>query len=85
MLGYDGLEAENGHDLMGDSDRKITRNQKRKHDEINHVQKTFAEMDPTTAALEREHEVEKSEMSKAYDWSPNPLYNGRHNGCCLGY
>ena len=70
MLGYDGLEAENGHDLMGDSDRKITRNQKRKHDEINHVQKTFAEMDPTTAALEREHEVEKSEMSKAYDWPP---------------
>lgn len=38
-------------------DRKITRNQKRKHDEINHVQKTFAEMDPTTAALEREHEA----------------------------
>nr|XP_002739824.1 PREDICTED: histone acetyltransferase KAT8-like [Saccoglossus kowalevskii] len=38
-------------------ERKITRNQKRKHDEINHVQKTFAEMDPTTAALEREHEA----------------------------
>lgn len=38
------------------SDRKITRNQKRRHDEINHVQKTFAEMDPTTAALEKEHE-----------------------------
>ncbi|XP_071808403.1 histone acetyltransferase KAT8-like [Asterias amurensis] len=38
-------------------DRKITRNQKRKHDEINHVQKSFAEMDPTTAALEREHEA----------------------------
>lgn len=41
----------------GDSDRKITRNQKRRHDEINHVQKTFAEMDPTTAALEKEHEA----------------------------
>jgi len=39
------------------SGRKLTRNQKRKHDEINHVQKTFAEMDPTTAALEREHEA----------------------------
>ncbi|KAG8185553.1 hypothetical protein JTE90_017558 [Oedothorax gibbosus] len=38
-------------------DRKITRNQKRKHDEINHVQKTYAEMDPTTAALEKEHEA----------------------------
>ncbi|XP_071954189.1 histone acetyltransferase KAT8-like [Antedon mediterranea] len=38
-------------------DRKITRNQKRKHDEINHVQKTLAEMDPTTAALEKEHEL----------------------------
>ena len=51
-----GTEAENGHEL-GDSDRKITRNQKRKHDEINHVQKTYAEMDPTTAALEKEHEA----------------------------
>jgi len=56
MASYDGMEAENGHDL-GDSDRKITRNQKRKHDEINHVQKTYAEMDPTTAALEKEHEA----------------------------
>merc|ERR1719260_16992 len=55
MASY-GTEAENGHD-MGDSDRKITRNQKRKHDEINHVQKTYAEMDPTTAALEKEHET----------------------------
>jgi histone acetyltransferase MYST1 len=54
---YDGLEqGENGHDLA-ESDRKITRNQKRKHDEINHVQKTFAEMDPATAALEKEHEA----------------------------
>ena len=33
------------------------RNQKRKHDEINHVQQTLAEMDPTTAALEKEHEA----------------------------
>lgn len=44
-------------DFTDGSDRKITRNQKRKHDEINHVQKTFAEMDPTTAALEKEHEA----------------------------
>ena len=55
-------------------ERKLTRNQKRKHDEINHVQKVWCvcvyicnaslpspqsleEMDPTTAALEREHEA----------------------------
>jgi len=44
-------------DLSDSADRKITRNQKRKHDEINHVQKTYAEMDPTTAALEKEHEA----------------------------
>lgn len=37
-------------------ERKLTRNQKRKHNEINHVQTSYAEMDPTTAALEREHE-----------------------------
>ncbi|CAG9857220.1 unnamed protein product [Phyllotreta striolata] len=42
--------------LSDNSDRKITRNQKRRHDEINHIQKTYAEMDPTTAALEKEHE-----------------------------
>lgn len=41
----------------GNNERKITRNQKRKHDEINHVQQSFAEMDPTTAALEKEHEA----------------------------
>jgi len=41
---------------LQENDRKITRHQKRKHDEINHVQKTLAEMDPTTAALEKEHE-----------------------------
>ena len=41
----------------GTGERTITRNQKRKHDEINHVQKTYAEMDPTTAALEKEHEA----------------------------
>ncbi|XP_053669908.1 histone acetyltransferase KAT8-like [Anopheles nili] len=47
-----------GSSLDGaDSDRKITRNQKRRHDEINHVQKTYADMDPTTAALEKEHEA----------------------------
>ncbi|GBP19988.1 hypothetical protein EVAR_11378_1 [Eumeta japonica] len=45
------------HLLTDKTGRKITRNQKRKHDEINHVQKTYAEMDPTTAALEKEHEA----------------------------
>lgn len=48
----------NSSDLLSDqTDRKITRNQKRRHDEINHIQKTYAEMDPTTAALEKEHEA----------------------------
>ena len=36
-----------------DGERQITRNQKRIHDEINHVQKSIAEMDPATAALEK--------------------------------
>ncbi|XP_028824400.1 histone acetyltransferase KAT8 isoform X2 [Denticeps clupeoides] len=48
---------EGGGELAEQPERKITRNQKRKHDEINHVQKTYAEMDPTTAALEKEHEA----------------------------
>lgn len=42
--------------VVDSSERKITRNQKRRHDEINHVQKPYSEMDPTTAALEKEHE-----------------------------
>lgn len=72
----------------GKPERKITRNQKRKHDEINHVQKTFAEMDPTTAALEREHEaitkvkyVDKIQFGKyeidAWYFSPFPEDYGK--------
>lgn len=43
--------------ILDGRERKVTRNLKRKHDEINHVQKSFDEMDPTTAALEKEHEA----------------------------
>ncbi|KAG1675065.1 Histone acetyltransferase KAT8 [Nymphon striatum] len=75
-------------DLIAHSDRKITRNQKRKHDEINHVQKTYAEMDPTTAALEKEHEaitkvkyVDKIQFGKyeidAWYFSPFPEEYGK--------
>ncbi|XP_035221173.1 histone acetyltransferase KAT8-like [Stegodyphus dumicola] len=71
-------------------DRKITRNQKRKHDEINHVQKTYAEMDPTTAALEKEHEaitkvkyVDKIQFGKfeidAWYFSPYPEEYGKQS------
>lgn len=55
---FDMCEQSNSCDLLADkTGRKMTRNQKRKHDEINHVQKSYAEMDPTTAALEKEHEA----------------------------
>ena len=57
-------------ELGENSDRKITRNQKRKHDEINHVEKTYAEMDPTTAALEKEHET----LTKVFYWKLLILY-----------
>lgn len=36
---------------------KMTRNQKRRHDEINHIQTGIEEMDPITAAMEREREA----------------------------
>ena len=45
-----------------DGERKITRNQKRIHDEINHVQKSIAEMDPATAALEKVHLVQRERI-----------------------
>lgn len=35
----------------------VTRNKKRKYDEINHVQQPISDMDPATAALEKEHEA----------------------------
>lgn len=77
-------------DLGDRSDRKITRNQKRKHDEINHVQKSYAEMDPTTAALEKEHEaitkvkyVDKVQVGKfeidAWYFSPYPDEYGKQS------
>ncbi|CAB4067211.1 MYST1 [Lepeophtheirus salmonis] len=50
-------DTEINQEILEGNERKITRNQKRKHDEINHVQRTYAEMDPTTAALEKEHEA----------------------------
>lgn len=68
--------------------RKLTRNLKRKHDEINHVQKSYAEMDPQTAALEREHEaitkvkyVDRIQLGKyeidSWYFSPFPDEYGR--------
>lgn len=68
--------------------RKLTRNLKRKHDEINHVQKSYAEMDPQTAALEREHEaitkvkyVDRIQLGKyeidSWYFSPYPDEYGR--------
>ncbi|ESO86415.1 hypothetical protein LOTGIDRAFT_195151, partial [Lottia gigantea] len=77
-------------DLSDGTDRKITRNQKRKHDEINHIQKTYAEMDPTTAALEKEHEaitkvkyIDKIQIGKyeidAWYFSPFPEEYGKQS------
>lgn len=70
--------------------KKLTRNQKRKHDEINHVQKTYAEMDPTTAALEKEHEeitkvkyIDRIQFGKyeidAWYFSPYPEEYGKQS------
>eukprot|EP00045_Choanoeca_perplexa_P007206 m.63757 g.63757 ORF g.63757 m.63757 type:complete len:533 (+) comp13977_c0_seq5:109-1707(+) len=36
--------------------RKVTRNMKRRYNEINHIQQGIEDLDPTTQALEREHE-----------------------------
>ena len=35
----------------------VTRNKKRKYDEINHVSMTLSDIDPATAALEKEHKA----------------------------
>ena len=60
-VSLDRIAANAKNDFIEDEEkgkeRKITRNQKRIYDEINHVQKTFEEMDPTTAALEKKHEA----------------------------
>lgn len=73
-----------------DTHRKLTRNLKRKHDEINHIQKSLAEMDPQTAALEREHEaitkvkyVDRIQLGKyeidSWYFSPYPDEYGRQS------
>ena len=36
--------------------RKVTRHMKRRYNEINHIQQGIEDLDPTTQALEREHE-----------------------------
>ena len=51
------IAEQQGSQTSGQTEKKLTRNQKRKHDEINHIEKPIDEMDPTTAALEREHEA----------------------------
>lgn len=84
---HDSLSSLSG--LTGvENQRKVTRNLKRKHDEINHVQKSYAEMDPQTAALEREHEaitkvkyVDRIQLGKyeidSWYFSPYPDEYGR--------
>nr|XP_039253674.1 histone acetyltransferase KAT8-like [Styela clava]XP_039253675.1 histone acetyltransferase KAT8-like [Styela clava]XP_039253676.1 histone acetyltransferase KAT8-like [Styela clava] len=82
------IEAVKDGDAKDGADNRMTRNQKRKHDEINHVQKSYAEMDPTTAALEREHEaitkvkyIDRIHMGKyeieAWYFSPYPDEYGK--------
>ncbi|XP_003241077.1 histone acetyltransferase KAT8-like [Acyrthosiphon pisum] len=44
-------------DLLNQSDRKTTRSQKPRLDKINHVPMSHEEMDPTTAALEKERKA----------------------------
>ena len=67
---------------------------RRRHDEIHHVQKTFAEMDATTAALEKEHEkVTKIKYINtvqfgpyemdAWYFSPYPEEYGRASKLCI--
>jgi len=75
-------------DVNENAENRMTRNQKRKHDEINHVQKSYAEMDPATAALEREHEaitkvkyIDRIQLGKyeidAWYFSPYPDEYGK--------
>lgn len=82
------VEAVKDGESKDGADNRMTRNQKRKHDEINHVQKSYAEMDPTTAALEREHEaitkvkyIDRVHMGKyeieAWYFSPYPDEYGK--------
>ncbi|CAM6102530.1 unnamed protein product [Calypogeia fissa] len=48
--------GENKLDTPGASDRKLTRNLKRRYDEINNVQKGVEELAPIDQTLEKEHE-----------------------------
>lgn len=74
---------------VGDStDRKITRNQKRRHDEYNQVQKAYAEKELTSDSVEKEHEaitkvkyIDKLRLSRfeidTWYFSPYPMEYGK--------
>ena len=51
------IESASSSNLNQKEETMITRNKKRKHDEINHVPQAISDMDPATAALEKEHEA----------------------------
>lgn len=70
------------------TDRKLTRNQKRRHDEYNHVQKTYADKEPSSDAVEKEHEaitkvkyIDKLRFSRfeidTWYFSPYPMEYGK--------
>lgn len=53
-----------GHDLLSDqtAGRKITRNQKRKHDEINHVQKVCFDLVSNAILSGRSHHASEPQI-----------------------
>lgn len=67
-----------------DTGLRTTRNQKRRFDEVNHIQKSVDELDATTAALEKEREkltkvknIDTIDFGRykidAWYWSPYPV------------
>ena len=76
-------------EIAGDSDRKMTRNQKRKTEITNNVQ-LINDLDPTTAILEKEHEeltkvkyIDKIQFGKyeidTWYFSPYPEEYGKQS------
>jgi len=51
------IESASSSSMNQKEEVMLTRNKKRKHDEINHVPQAISDMDPATAALEKEHEA----------------------------
>jgi len=79
------LSAIAGEGTPGSSERKITRNLKRRYDEIHNVEKPVEELTPIDQTLEKEHEelTKLKNIQVRADPNPNPPFRSAATYPCI--